>query len=86
MYRDSEAGKNVEEGWGSSAYAVSKVGVSALTFVQQRLFDAETPNRNIAVNAVHPGKFSHLFISLMICLLFFSQDTLILTWRVTEEC
>ncbi|XP_076267846.1 carbonyl reductase [NADPH] 3-like [Rhynchophorus ferrugineus] len=53
--KDSEAGKNVEEGWGSSAYAVSKVGVSALTFAQQRLFDSETPNRNIAVNAVHPG-------------------------------
>lgn len=37
------------------AYSVSKVGLSALTFIQQRLFDREEPNRNIAVNSVHPG-------------------------------
>lgn len=55
-FRDSEAGENQAEGWGSSAYAVSKVGVSALSLIQQRMFDAETPNRNIAVNSVHPGK------------------------------
>jgi len=53
--KDAEAGKAEEEGWGSSAYSVSKVAVSALSFIQQRSFDAETPNRNIAVNAVHPG-------------------------------
>lgn len=52
---DAEEGKNEVEGWGSSAYSVSKVGLNALTFIQQRLFDAEIPNRNIAVNAVHPG-------------------------------
>lgn len=34
---------------------MSKVGVTALSFAQQRLFDKEQPNRNIAVNAVHPG-------------------------------
>lgn len=34
---------------------VSKVGVSALSIVQQRLFDKESPNRNIAINHVHPG-------------------------------
>lgn len=53
--KDSEDGKNVEEGWGSSAYNVSKVGVSALSFIQQRLFDVESPGRRIAVNSVHPG-------------------------------
>lgn len=36
-------------------YADSKVAVTALTFVQQRNFDREQPNRNISVNAVHPG-------------------------------
>ncbi|KAH1007361.1 carbonyl reductase [NADPH] 1 [Dendroctonus ponderosae] len=51
----ADAGKNQEEGWGSSAYAVSKVAVSALTVIQQRAFDAESPSRNIAVNSVHPG-------------------------------
>ncbi|KAF7284406.1 hypothetical protein GWI33_022192 [Rhynchophorus ferrugineus] len=53
--KDSEEGNNVKEGWGESAYSVSKVGVSALSFVQQRLLNAENPNRNISVNAVHPG-------------------------------
>ncbi|XP_066142554.1 carbonyl reductase [NADPH] 1-like [Euwallacea fornicatus] len=53
--KDSKAGKQKEEGWGNSAYAVSKVGVSALTFIQQRVFNAESLNRNVSVNAVHPG-------------------------------
>lgn len=34
---------------------VSKVGVSALSIIQQRILDKESPNRNIAVNHVHPG-------------------------------
>jgi carbonyl reductase 1 len=33
---------------------VSKVGVSALTFIQQRAFDAD-PREDLVVNAVHPG-------------------------------
>ncbi|XP_018563375.1 carbonyl reductase [NADPH] 3-like [Anoplophora glabripennis] len=53
--KDAKENKTQSEGWGDSAYAVCKVGVSALTFAQQRLFDKEQPNRNIAVNAVHPG-------------------------------
>lgn len=52
----AKKGTNVADGWGNSAYVVSKVGVSALTRVQQRMLDAETPNsRNISVNSVHPG-------------------------------
>lgn len=53
--KDAEDGQNDAEGWGNSAYIVSKVGVTALTMIQQRTFDAETPNRNVSVNAVHPG-------------------------------
>lgn len=34
---------------------VSKVGVSALTKIQQRIFNSERPYRNISVNSVHPG-------------------------------
>ena len=34
---------------------VSKVGLSALTRIQQRDIDNETPKRNIAINSVHPG-------------------------------
>ena len=56
LFRDSEAGQNEAKGWGSSAYSISKVGVCAMTFIQQRMFDAEIPNRNISVNAVHPGR------------------------------
>lgn len=54
-FSDAKEGKYKEEGWGESAYVVSKVGVTALTIIQQRTFDKEEPNRNIAVNAVHPG-------------------------------
>ncbi|GJQ79311.1 hypothetical protein Trydic_g16178 [Trypoxylus dichotomus] len=41
--------------WGNSAYVVSKVGVSALTRIQQKMLDDERPSRNIYVNSVHPG-------------------------------
>ncbi|XP_056642694.1 carbonyl reductase [NADPH] 1-like [Diorhabda sublineata] len=51
----AENGKTVEDGWGSSTYVVSKVAVSALTNIQQKMFDEEVPNRNISVNSVHPG-------------------------------
>ncbi|KAJ8926055.1 hypothetical protein NQ315_009910 [Exocentrus adspersus] len=53
--QDAKEGKASQEGWGNSAYVVSKVGLSALSFAQQRSFDKEQPNRNISVNAVHPG-------------------------------
>ncbi|XP_047004628.1 carbonyl reductase [NADPH] 1-like [Schistocerca americana] len=43
-----------EEGWGNSAYVVSKVGVTALTFIQQRKFDCDE-RPDLVVNAVHPG-------------------------------
>ncbi|XP_065170956.1 carbonyl reductase [NADPH] 1-like [Atheta coriaria] len=51
----SKEGKNDELGWGKSAYNVSKVGVSALSRVQQRIFENSQPEKNIAVNSVHPG-------------------------------
>ncbi|KPJ14621.1 Carbonyl reductase [NADPH] 1 [Papilio machaon] len=37
--------------WGNSSYVVSKVGLTALTKIQQR----ELNDRDIKVNAVHPG-------------------------------
>ncbi|XP_069688609.1 carbonyl reductase [NADPH] 3-like isoform X2 [Periplaneta americana] len=49
--------KHQQKGWPNfayAAYAVSKVGVSALTFIQQRAFDADS-REDIVVNAVHPG-------------------------------
>lgn len=53
--RDVKENVHQEDRWGSSTYVVSKVGVSALSLIQQKNFDNETPNRNISVNAVHPG-------------------------------
>lgn len=52
---DAKEDKHVENGWGNSAYVVSKVGVSALTFIQQREFNNDPENREISVNCVHPG-------------------------------
>lgn len=31
------------------------MGVTALSNLQQKVFDQEEPNRNISVNSVHPG-------------------------------
>ncbi|XP_045507577.1 carbonyl reductase [NADPH] 3-like [Colias croceus] len=37
--------------WGNSSYVVSKVGLTALTMIQQRMLN----DKDIKVNAVHPG-------------------------------
>uniref|UniRef100_A0A1B6CF00 carbonyl reductase (NADPH) n=1 Tax=Clastoptera arizonana TaxID=38151 RepID=A0A1B6CF00_9HEMI len=50
----SKKGENAKCGWGESAYVVSKVGVTALTFIQQRKFNLD-PKADIIVNCVHPG-------------------------------
>ncbi|XP_039279747.1 carbonyl reductase [NADPH] 1 isoform X2 [Nilaparvata lugens] len=47
-------GKSEEKGFGCSAYNVSKVAVSALTFIQQKLL-LNDPRPGIIVNCVHPG-------------------------------
>lgn len=52
---DVQNGMMETEGWGSSNYVVSKVGLSALTNIQQRMFDEEISSRGISVNSVHPG-------------------------------
>nr|XP_022911249.1 carbonyl reductase [NADPH] 1-like [Onthophagus taurus] len=56
--RSAKSGNNVELGWGSSAYSISKVGVSALARIQQRMVDALYPDKNISVNSCHPGYVS----------------------------
>ncbi|KAH7966952.1 hypothetical protein HPB49_020882 [Dermacentor silvarum] len=52
--QDAKDGKTDEKGWGQSAYNVSKVGVTVLSFIQQREFNAD-PREDLVVNAVHPG-------------------------------
>lgn len=51
---DVKAGVHEKNGWSNSSYWISKVGVSALTFIQQREFNAD-PRPDLIVNAVHPG-------------------------------
>lgn len=55
MFRSAKNDRNVQDGWGSSAYNVSKVGVSSLTIIQQRAFDKDSSKQGVAVNCVHPG-------------------------------
>ncbi|KAF9807968.1 hypothetical protein SFRURICE_017140 [Spodoptera frugiperda] len=51
QYVDAAQQGTQTEAWGTSSYVVSKVGVSALTNVQQRMLES----RDIKVNSVHPG-------------------------------
>ncbi|XP_047113995.1 carbonyl reductase [NADPH] 1-like [Schistocerca piceifrons] len=53
----AKKGEHEKHGWRNSAYGVSKVGVTALTFMQQKAFDADE-RPDIIVNAVHPGYVS----------------------------
>ncbi|KAK2705296.1 carbonyl reductase [NADPH] 1-like [Artemia franciscana] len=50
----AKAGYHSEKGWPNSTYVVSKVGLSALTRVQHRMFQQD-PREDIVVNHVHPG-------------------------------
>lgn len=50
----AQNGTHFEQGWPNSAYSVSKVGVSALSFLQQRAFNKDS-REDLVVNAVHPG-------------------------------
>jgi len=47
----AERGTKEADGWGKSAYSVSKVAVTALTFIQDR----EYGPKGISINCVHPG-------------------------------
>ena len=43
-----------DKGWIMNAYGTSKVGVSFMTMIQQKVFD-ESSDRNIIVNSCCPG-------------------------------
>jgi hypothetical protein len=53
--RQTKLRDHFENGWPNNAYAVSKVGVSALTRIQQREMDKIRPDDGILINHVHPG-------------------------------
>ena len=46
--------RHIDEGWPSSAYSVSKIGLSALTRIQQQEFN-KNPDAGVVVNHAHPG-------------------------------
>ncbi|KAI9562230.1 hypothetical protein GHT06_013195 [Daphnia sinensis] len=50
----AQTGDHLKFGWPNSAYATSKIGISALTRIQQRAFDNDS-RPDIIVNSVHPG-------------------------------
>ena len=52
----AERGDHVKNGWPNSAYRVSKVGVSALSRIQNR--QLRDRDASIVVNHVHPGYVS----------------------------
>ncbi|XP_022238492.1 carbonyl reductase [NADPH] 1-like [Limulus polyphemus] len=55
--KDSKAGLKQEKGWASTNYEMSKIGVTALTFLQQKQFEKDS-REDIVVNTVHPGYVS----------------------------
>jgi len=50
----ANAGTHEEHGWINSTYSLSKVGLSALSRIQQRQFDADS-RADLVVNHIHPG-------------------------------
>ena len=51
----SQAGNHAEKGWPNSTYVVSKVGLSALSRIQQRDIIKDHSRTDIAINHIHPG-------------------------------
>lgn len=49
----AKSGNHLEKGWPGTSYGVSKMGVSAITGIQQKEFDKD--GRNIIVNSCCPG-------------------------------
>ncbi len=50
----AKSGKQSDKGWPDNTYITSKVGVSALSVAQQRVFDQDK-EKDVVVNHVHPG-------------------------------
>lgn len=67
-FRDASDEEKTRDKWATlwSPYVVSKVGISCLSIIQQKIFDAEHPNRNISVNSVHPGEKLKIRLNVML--------------------
>ncbi|KAL1459727.1 hypothetical protein WDU94_011682 [Cyamophila willieti] len=51
----AEKGTHTEAGWPNSAYGVTKIGVTKLSFLQHNLLSQDTSREDLVVNCVHPG-------------------------------
>jgi len=49
---DVRNGNHTQLGWPQTAYGVSKVGVTLMTPIQQRVLDADASKPDVVVNAV----------------------------------
>lgn len=54
VFSAAQTGNHEKLGWPNSTYVVSKIGLSALTRIQQRHFDSDS-RADIVVNCCHPG-------------------------------
>lgn len=54
IFSAAKTNTHLDKGWANSAYVASKVGVSALARIHQRMFNSDT-REDLVVNAVHPG-------------------------------
>ena len=50
-FRDAKAGTHKQKGWADSAYGMSKIGVTLMSFAHQREFNKDN-RQDIIVNAV----------------------------------
>ena len=54
----ANAGDHVAKGWPDHTYAVSKIGLSALTRIQQQKFSENPDLKDVVINHIHPGYMS----------------------------
>ena len=53
VFRAAKAGNHVDKGYGDCwAYGISKIGVTAMTFIQQKEIDQDQTRKDIVINCV----------------------------------
>ena len=70
VYSAAKAGTHKDKGWPEWAYAVSKIGVTAMSFAQQREFDKDS-REDIVLN---PVSRTDKNVPIHICLYAFPQS------------
>lgn len=53
--KSANDGSHEGKGWPNSTYVVSKVGLSALSRIQQHEMDSDSSRQDVVVNHIHPG-------------------------------